>query len=125
MRVPLWLRRLAPVLYAAFIFWLSAQPVPAFFGPLDLNDKLKHMALYGVFTWLVWHAIAPSIRRAPLVLFWLTVGIVSLYGASDEVHQYFVPGRSSDVMDWLADTAAAVLMAGALAVLARRPKPVC
>ena len=25
------------------------------------------------------------------------------YAASDEIHQYFVPGRSSDAGDWLAD----------------------
>jgi VanZ family protein len=29
----------------------------------------------------------------------------SLYGVSDEIHQAFVPGRSSDVLDWMADTA--------------------
>lgn len=26
-----------------------------------------------------------------------------LYGLSDEVHQYFVPGRTADVFDFLAD----------------------
>lgn len=33
----------------------------------------------------------------------------SLYGISDEWHQSFVVGRSSDVLDWLADTSGAVL----------------
>jgi VanZ family protein len=36
--------------------------------------------------------------------------ICTLYGASDEIHQYFVPNRSSEVQDWLADAAGAVLM---------------
>ncbi|SHE23773.1 hypothetical protein BPUTEOMOX_1817 [methanotrophic endosymbiont of Bathymodiolus puteoserpentis (Logatchev)] len=33
----------------------------------------------------------------------------SLYGASDEWHQSFVPGRMSDTQDWLADTLGGVL----------------
>ena len=28
----------------------------------------------------------------------------SLYGASDEFHQSFVPGRHVEIADWLADT---------------------
>lgn len=119
MSVPLWLRRAAALAYAAFIFWLSSQARPVFFGPLSLNDKVKHMALYGVFAWLVYHALAPAVRgRAPL--FWMTVLLVSLYGASDEVHQFFVAGRSADVMDWVADTSAAILVAGAMRIFATR-----
>jgi VanZ family protein len=30
--------------------------------------------------------------------------LTSTYGASDEWHQAFVPRRTSDVADWLADT---------------------
>jgi VanZ family protein len=123
-RVPVWLRRLAPVVYAAFIFWLSSQPMPVFFGPLSLNDKLKHLALYGVFAWLVHNALAPSLRGRAAALFWLTVGIISLYGASDEIHQYFVSGRSADVLDWAVDTLAAVLVAGVVHLFATRWKSV-
>ncbi len=32
-----------------------------------------------------------------------------LYGALDEVHQLFVPGRSCDIYDWLADVAGVIL----------------
>ncbi len=39
--------------------------------------------------------------------FWLAALVVSLYGAVDEIHQSFVPGRSSTVSDWVADTAGA------------------
>ena len=28
-----------------------------------------------------------------------------LYGATDEIHQMYVPGRSPDVLDWFADAA--------------------
>jgi VanZ family protein len=37
----------------------------------------------------------------------------SLYGASDEIHQGFVPGRSPEVWDWVADTLGSI--AGVLA----------
>ena len=37
--------------------------------------------------------------------------VTSLYAFTDELHQYFVPGRNATVMDWLFDTF------GALAVL--------
>jgi hypothetical protein len=40
---------------------------------------------------------------------WLAVLIVSAFGATDEWHQSFVPGRDCDVFDWLADTAGAAL----------------
>ena len=32
----------------------------------------------------------------------------SLYGFSDEVHQYFIPARQADIYDWMADTAGAM-----------------
>jgi VanZ family protein len=35
--------------------------------------------------------------------------IGSIYGATDEFHQRFVPHRSADAGDWMADTAGAVL----------------
>jgi VanZ family protein len=32
----------------------------------------------------------------------------SLYGASDEFHQYFVPGRDCEFFDWVGDTTGAI-----------------
>jgi len=40
-----------------------------------------------------------------------SVIIVSLYGATDEFHQYFVPNRDCEFWDWLADFGGAVIMA--------------
>ncbi len=44
----------------------------------------------------------------------LSVAAASLWGASDEYHQLFVPQRSCDPADWLVDTVAA--LAGVLFV---------
>lgn len=43
--------------------------------------------------------------------------IASLYGASDEFHQLFVPGRLCDAADWLTDTCGAALGASIAAVV--------
>ena len=45
----------------------------------------------------------------------LTSLIGSAYGAIDEIHQYFVPGRNSDILDWVANTIGSIL--GALAIM--------
>ena len=42
------------------------------------------------------------------------VVVATLYGISDEIHQYFVPPRQVEVRDILADALGASLAAGAL-----------
>ena len=39
----------------------------------------------------------------------MAVGVTSLYGATDEWHQSYVPGRYAEVADWVADTLGALL----------------
>lgn len=55
-----------------------------------------------------WAALWLFPTRSTLFRTLLAVGFASLYGATDEVHQYFVPERSSDVLDWIADTVGAL-----------------
>jgi len=54
----------------------------------------------------------------PLVL--LATVITSLYGATDELHQSFVPERMADIRDWVADTLGGLL--GALFMAAVIPR---
>ena len=54
-----------------------------------------------------------AFRHVISSLLWLLISSLifsSLYGLSDEWHQYYVPGRMSDVADWVADTLGAVLL---------------
>lgn len=106
-------------LYALFIFGLSSLSMPPVLGPMALNDKAKHFALYGVFAYLVVRALAPRMAGRPVRLIMATVALVSLYGASDEFHQSFVPGRSAEVADWLVDSLAALVVSGFYALRIR------
>ena len=95
------LRWLPALAWASAIFWLSSQQMLVE-APWALGwDKLHHCTAYAVGG----AAFAYALRgRLP----WLAVALGVLYGASDEVHQWFVPGRHADVRDWVADAVGAV-----------------
>lgn len=90
---------LPAVLWAAGIYWLSSRPtLPA--PSLPGFDKAAHFAAYAVLGWLL--AFAAERARLPLAV---AAGLGLLYGATDELHQAYVPGRSAELADWLADAA--------------------
>jgi VanZ family protein len=109
-------------LWFAFIFALSAQPsLPS---PSHISDKEAHAFTYGVLAVLClmgltgwrWRRVAGASLLAAFV-------IAVLYGISDEFHQAFVPGRTPDVADVVADAVGAALAltaAGAWAILVAR-----
>ena len=49
----------------------------------------------------------------------MAVVAASLYGASDEWHQAFVPLRSSDIHDWIGDTIGAAVGAAVCSAITR------
>lgn len=99
--------------YAAGLFALSS--VQRFdVGPSPAgSDKLAHLAAYYFFCGVIWYALAA--RRQSLRAAVLAAVLASAYGVTDEVHQYFVPGRSADAADWLADATGAFLLTAAIA----------
>ncbi|MDO8544541.1 MAG: VanZ family protein [Opitutaceae bacterium] len=66
-------------------------------------DKAAHFAVYGLLATLLGR-IGDGWRAA----LWAVVA-TSLFGVSDELHQMMVPGRSSSVADWIADTLGALI----------------
>lgn len=91
-------RAWAPALvWAAVLFVFSSRPRL----PADLGgglDKVAHFGAFAVLGLLLAHAaLAWRLRMRWPVL----VGLA--YAASDELHQYFVPGRYPDAADWVAD----------------------
>ena len=95
-----------PALLGCAVFAASSCPVVSGLG-FEGGDKVAHFAVYGLLGTLLSRAWGPGWRGALLALF-----TASLFGATDEWHQSFVPGRTADVMDWLADTSGAALAVG-------------
>lgn len=111
----------AAAFYAALIFALSSLSRPQdLLPPVLLSfDKLLHAAEYAVLGAVLARALGAG-GRPPARVLAVAMLLGSLYGASDELHQAFVPGRSAEVVDWVADTAGAALGAAAFAFLRRR-----
>jgi VanZ family protein len=76
----------------------------------DVSDKVLHGVEYGILGLLCYRAFrwaaGPAVARQAIVLAIVTA---SVYGVTDEVHQFFVPFRESSWLDWLADTIGAAI----------------
>ncbi|HZA50792.1 MAG TPA: VanZ family protein [Myxococcaceae bacterium] len=99
-------RRWGPaVAWAALIFALSAQPSPP--GPsMSPLDKVAHFVEFAVLAALVARALTGSGVRPTRALA-AAIALSTLYGASDELHQRYVPGRDVSVFDLAADAVGA------------------
>lgn len=119
---------LPAVLYMALIWTLSSLSLSdVSVSRFPFGDKGVHFVEYGVLAFLLAHAAFRTWpRHHPLRTGSLAVLVASLWGFVDEVHQGFVPGRSSEVLDLVADAAGAVAGASlryALGRQARTPTP--
>ena len=92
-------------IWTAVLFLLSELPPELAGVEFEINDKIAHLGLYSVLgaalAWGVWK----SRRGTFTVPLLLGIG----YGALDEVHQAFVPGRDPSAGDFLADCAGVLL----------------
>jgi VanZ family protein len=111
LRVSRFLRLTLPaLLYAGLIFLVSSLSRPP--GPPLVHglDKAVHFTVYAGLGLLAARALAGHGVRPGRAALW-ALALSALYAASDEVHQAFVPGRSSEVWDWVADVLGAGLAA--------------
>jgi hypothetical protein len=91
-----------PALVAATIFGESCRSHVAGLG-FNQSDKVAHFFVYGLLaTLLVRLGRGPRARGLALLA-------TALFGASDEWHQSFVPGRTCELGDWIADTSGGAL----------------
>lgn len=111
---------LSALAWMALLFYLSNQPTLDTPSLFEGQDKIFHGGAYAVLGIL----LLAAQRLYPGGYSWRQVGasalLASLYGMTDEFHQAFVPGRSSDVLDWAADTVGALLATLFVAWLSRR-----
>ncbi len=96
-------RALPALAWAVLLFLVSHQPtLPSLAA--SFWDKFLHFGAYAVLGFLLVPALTKSAASTTISRGILAFCLGSAYGASDEFHQAFVPGRSSDVGDWVADT---------------------
>jgi len=105
------LRKIPAILVMAALFKLSTLPGnDPLLNSIHLGDKIEHFIAYFVLgiTLCVW---IPSKKwfAKPAVYGVIVIVLCTLFGASDEYHQKFVPGRSSDLHDLAVDFAASVI----------------
>lgn len=117
-----WRRWLPPALWATFVLAVTSVPGRelAAVGRYDFPgaDKAVHATLYAVLGLLAARASADqkiAWRSAAGVL----VGVM-LFGAVDEWHQRFIPGRAPSVYDWMADSVGAATGVALATAVSRR-----
>jgi VanZ family protein len=117
-RLALWL---PPVVCMVLIFISSAQQDPAPALTDAFSDKWLHLAGYACLAFLFSRAFMGEELAFAVALFCAFLATTT-YGATDEWHQAFTPGRNSDVRDWVADTTGAAFGVGMYAVTRRRAR---
>jgi VanZ family protein len=108
------------VAWAVLIFVLSSIPGEAL-APVQLFvgvDKAAHASVYAVLGACVLLAARRTWNLSSRTGVLLAAALAAGYGITDELHQLFVPGRSADGLDVVADGLGALL--GAI-VAERRP----
>ncbi|MGI5116623.1 VanZ family protein [Treponema sp. SP13] len=115
--------RCMSIVVALSIFMLSSRsklPLPdsvVFPG----MDKVLHALAFGCFAFAFSYWLGSDMWKAKPVVCVLIVCIAAAcYGASDEIHQMFVPGRDASVYDWIADCTGALAASCLRTVLIRR-----
>lgn len=117
--IPTLIGWVASVLWMGVIFAFSA--IPGGSMPAGNYGGIGHFSGYLVLGAL--YFVALSKGRTGWQAVALAVALASLYGVTDEFHQYFVPGRVPDPMDWAVDTAGALTGALVALVATRRLNP--
>ncbi len=99
------------VLYWILLAVLTSVPGPALPVILDTGDKFKHFAAYfllAIYINLSLHFQTkfPNIKK---YFFLISIVIIAVYGALDEIHQIFIINRSCEFFDWIADVLGGLL----------------
>jgi VanZ family protein len=102
------------ILWALVIFTASSIPgysIPE--SPIFEQDKLLHAGIFFGLAFFMQRSFSHQSRFPGLARHsrWWILAFALAYGILDEVHQSFVPGRTPDVFDALADgTGAAIFL---------------
>ena len=97
------------IVYCLLIYLQSSQPSPESIPDIPYLDKILHVGAYGLLGALLLRAFRRQNHRNNLKLMILCMVLSSLYGVSDEIHQYFVPYRHAELMDVFSDILGSIL----------------
>lgn len=113
------------IVYMAAIFYVSSLPEAPL--PPGVGDKPSHSLAYMGLSVSIARALGGGLpARLGMGTAAAAVLLTVAYGVSDEFHQSFVPGRSSDVHDVYADAIGAILgtvACWAWGIISRSPDP--
>jgi VanZ family protein len=109
-------RWLPPLIWAGVILAGTSLPQKAVPVQTASIDKVLHFTIYAVFAFLLSRQILEVTDRWRAAA--VAIVIAAAFGAADEWHQRFIPGRSTEFADWVADCIGASV--GALAFVALR-----
>ncbi|MDD4050361.1 MAG: VanZ family protein [candidate division Zixibacteria bacterium] len=116
------LYQLPLIIYALIVFYVSSlSRLPDTGLQIPYLDKLAHAAEYFLFGFMAIRVTANLPR--PLKTGWvytLAILLSLVFGLSDEYHQWFVPGRTADPFDLMADALGIFLAAFVYYLLHRR-----
>ena len=114
-------RWLPPLLWAGVILFGTSLPQEAVPVQTGKIDKILHFSIYTVFSYLLTRQISDITTRWRAAA--IAVAFATVFGALDEWHQRFIPGRSTEFADWRADTLGAIVGALVCVALLRRRTP--
>jgi len=90
--------------WVALTLTLTSIPNPEFGPSFPGADKIAHFGFYGVagFLFVLWRREFGT--GAAVAVVWAAI-FTAFLGAVDEFHQQWIPGRSMELLDWVADFA--------------------
>jgi VanZ family protein len=98
------------IIYWIFLFIVTSLPAPSV-PSFEVGDKVKHFAAFFGLSVLLSLTLLYQNKNLLVKRYYLgaTFIIASIYGFLDEFHQSFIPGRSSEFLDWVADSLGALV----------------
>ena len=98
------------IIYWTILFIATTLPVENI-ATFAISDKIHHLVAYFILSALLYLTLIYQRKSKTLFTYApsATIILASIYGALDEIHQIFVPGRFADILDWLADLAGTLL----------------
>lgn len=95
------------IAYACLIFYLSSQPylaesIPPEIEEIDPENIILHICEYSILGFLLLKATGEE-------KLFLSFALGSFYGITDEIHQSFVPNRTSSPIDAIADSVGIIM----------------